>query len=105
MSYEENARIISDDIFELVNECFRQERSSRNNESRLNFFDTYNDYFVLTDDGSYSINSKEINHKVETLHTSTGAISESFEKFIRPMKFESPFWTYAQVSGTIHQLQ
>ena len=51
-------------------------------------FDTYNDYFVLTDDGSYSIKSKEINHKVETLHTSTGAISESFEKFIRPMKFD-----------------
>lgn len=87
MSYENTARIINDDIFDLVNECFDEERSSRNNESRLNFFDTYNDYFVLTDDGSYSINSKEINHKVETLHTSTGAISESFEKFIKPMKF------------------
>ena len=87
MSYENSARIINDDIFDLINECFAQEKSSRNNESRLNFFDTYNDYFVLTEDGSYSINSKEINHKVETLHTSTGAISESFEKFIRPMKF------------------
>ncbi len=88
MSYEDSARIISDDIFDLINECFDHERSSRNNESRLNFFDTYNDYFVLTDDGSYSIKSKEINHKVETLHTSSGAISESFEKFIRPMKFD-----------------
>lgn len=87
MSYENSARIINDDIFDLVNELFSQEKSSRNNESRLNFFDTYNDYFVLTDDGSYSINSKEINHKIETLHTSTGAISESFEKFIKPMKF------------------
>ena len=87
MSYENSARVINDDIFDLVNECFSQEKSSRNNESRLNFFDTYNDYFVLTDDGSYSINSREINHKVETLHTSTGAISESFEKFIKPMKF------------------
>ena len=87
MSYENSARIISDDVFDLVNECFAHERSSRNNESRLNFFDTYNDYFVLTEDGSYSINSKEINNKVETLHTSTGAISESFEKFIKPMKF------------------
>ena len=87
MSYENSARIINDDIFDLINECFAQEKSSRNNVSRLNFFDTYNDYFVLTEDGSYSINSKEINHKVETLHTSTGAISESFEKFIRPMKF------------------
>ena len=88
MSYENSARIINDDIFDLVNECFNQEKSSRNNESRINFFDTYNDYFVLTDDGSYSINSKEINNKVETLHTSTGAISESFEKFIKPMKFD-----------------
>ena len=88
MSYENDARIISDDIFDLVNEVFAKERSGRNNECRLNFFDTYKDYFVLTDDGSYSIKSKEINHKVETLHTSTGAISESFEKFIRPMKFD-----------------
>ena len=79
MNYEKNARIINDDIFDLVNKCFSEEKSSRNIESRVNFFDTYNDYFVLTDDGSYSINSKEINHKIETLHTSTGAISESFE--------------------------
>ena len=87
MSYENDARIINDDIFDLINQCFDEERSSRNNESRLNFFDTYDNYFVLTDDGSYSINSKEINNKIETLHTSTGAISESFEKFIKPMKF------------------
>ena len=87
MIYEDNARIINDDIFDLVNSCFDEERSSRNNEGRLNFFDTYKDYFVLTDDGSYSIKSKEINNKIETLHTSTGAISESFEKFIKPMKF------------------
>ena len=88
MSYENSARIINDDIFDLINEYFSQEKSSQNNESRLNFFNTYKDYFVLTDDGSYSIKSKEINHKVETLHTSTGAISESFEKFIKPMKFD-----------------
>lgn len=87
MSYENDARIISDDVFDLINRCFDEERSTRNIESRVNFFNTYSEYFVLTDDGSYSINSKEINHKVETLHTSTGAISESFEKFIRPMKF------------------
>lgn len=88
MNYENTARVINDDIFDFINQCFEEERSGRNNESRLNFFDTYNDYFVLTDDGSYSINSKEINHKIETLHTSTGAISEAFEKFIKPMKFD-----------------
>ena len=88
MNYENKARVINDDIFDLINRCFDEERSSQNNESRLNFFDTYSNYFVLTDDGSYSINSKEINHKIETLHTSTGAISEAFEKFIKPMKFD-----------------
>ena len=88
MNYENTARVINDDLFDLINRCFDEERSSRNNEARLNFFDTYNNYFVLTDDGSYSINSKEINHKIETLHTSTGAISEAFEKFIKPMKFD-----------------
>ena len=88
MSYENSARVISDDIFDLINEYFSQEKSTRNIESRVDFFNTYNDYFVLTDDGSYSINSREINNKVETLHTSTGAISESFEKFIKPMKFK-----------------
>ena len=87
MSYENSARVISDDIFDLVNEYFRQEKSTQNIERRVDFFDTYKNYFVLTDDGSYSINSREINNKIETLHTSTGAISESFEKFIKPMKF------------------
>ena len=88
MTYEKTARVINDDIFDLVNKCFEAERQSGNIDKRLNFFNDNNDYFVLTDDGSYSINSKEINHKVETLHTSTGAISESFEKFIKPMKFD-----------------
>ena len=57
MSYEDSARIINDDIFDLVNEVFAQEKSSGNIERRVNFFDTYKDYFVLTDDGSYSISS------------------------------------------------
>ncbi len=88
MNYEENARVISDDIFNLINTCFENERKSKDSKYRVNFFDTYKNYFVLTDDGSYSINSREINHKIETLHTSTGAISEAFEKFIKPMKFD-----------------
>ena len=48
MSYENCARIINDDIFDLVNETFGREKSSRNIEGRVNFFDTYKDYFVLT---------------------------------------------------------
>ena len=41
MSYENDARIINDDIFDLINETFAQEKSSRNNEYRLNFFNSY----------------------------------------------------------------
>ena len=39
MNYENTARVINDDIFDLINQCFDEERSSRNNEARLNFFD------------------------------------------------------------------
>lgn len=77
-----------ENIFNLVDQYFDEEISGRNNESRVDFFNTYNELFVLTEDGSYSINSKEINNKIETLHTSTGAISESFEKFIKAVKFD-----------------
>lgn len=77
-----------ENIFNLVDQYFDEERSGRNNESRVDFFNSYNELFVLTEDGSYSINSKEINNKIETLHTSTGAISESFEKFIKAVKFD-----------------
>ena len=107
MTYEKTARVINDDIFDLVNKCFEAERQSGNIEQRLNFFNDNNDYFVLTDDGSYSINSKEINHKVETLHTSTGAISESFEKFIKPMKFdyiENPYETMKEIKEYMNSI-
>ena len=55
MSYENDARVISDDIFDLVNELFSHERSYQNIEGRINFFDTYKNYFVLTDDNKMSV--------------------------------------------------
>ena len=75
MSYENNARVINDDIFDLVNQCFSQERSGRNIEGRVNFFDTYNNYFVLTDDGSYSINSKDSNLKIDMVEISKATLA------------------------------
>ena len=54
-----------ENIFNLVDQYFDEERSGRNNESRVDFFNSYNELFVLTEDGSYSINSKEINNKIE----------------------------------------
>ncbi len=88
MTYVEEATVIDDTIYDLINEAFENERKYDDAKYRNSIFHEHNEYFVHTDDGSYSIKSKEINHKVETLHTSTGAISESFEKFIKPLKLD-----------------
>ena len=88
MSYVEESTVIDETIYDLINEAFDNEREYKDAKYRNSIFSKYNGYFVKTDDGSYSIKSKEINHKVETLHTSTGAISESFEKFIKPLKLD-----------------
>ncbi|MBR4396711.1 MAG: SAM-dependent methyltransferase [Methanobrevibacter sp.] len=88
MSYVEESTVIDETIYDLINEAFDNERKYKDAKYRNSIFTQYNDYFVKTDDESYSIKSKEINHKVETLHTSTGAISESFEKFIKPLKLD-----------------
>lgn len=85
-NYVRDSTVIDDTIYGLINEAFEMERKTNNPEYRNSIFKENMEYFVKTDDGSYSIKSREINHKVETLHTSTGAISESFEKFIKPLK-------------------
>ena len=43
---------------------------------------------IELDVGKTAVVIEEINNKIETLHTSTGAISESFEKFIKPLKLD-----------------
>ena len=88
MTYVEEATVIDDTIYDLINDAFDNERKYKDAKYRNSIFTEHNEYFVKTDDGSYSIKSKEINNKVETLHTSTGAISESFEKFIKPLKLD-----------------
>ena len=69
MSYVEEATVIDETIYDLINEAFDNERKYMDAKYRNSIFKDYKEYFVKTDDGSYSIKSKEINHKVETLHT------------------------------------
>lgn len=88
MSYVEESTVIDETIYDLINGAFDNERKFKDAKYRNSIFTEHKEYFVKTDDGSYSIKSKEINNKVETLHTSTGAISESFEKFIKPLKLK-----------------
>lgn len=87
MTYLDESRVINDKIYDKINMYFHEENNSPTTTGRADFFNDNKEYFFLTEDSSYSIKSREINDKIETLHTRTGAISESFEKFIKPMKF------------------
>lgn len=88
MTYIEDSTVIDNNIYDLINYAFQKERETNDFRFRNSIFKDNIDYFVKTDDGSYSIKSKEINDKVETLHTISGAISESFEKFVKPLKLD-----------------
>ena len=39
MSYEKNARVINDDIFDLINSCFEKERNSRSKSAKVRIFE------------------------------------------------------------------
>lgn len=86
MTYIEDSTVIDNTIYDLINKAFEKEKETKDPIYRNSIFKEHIDYFVKTDDGSYSIKSKEINDKVETLHTISGAISESFEKFVKPLE-------------------
>lgn len=88
MTYQDDAVVINDDVFEIIKEAFKSEVITGDSKYRKELFLQTKDYFVKTDDGSYSIKSRLINNKVETLHTQSGAISESFKKFIAPLKLD-----------------
>lgn len=88
MTYQDDAVVIDDDVFEIIKEAFKSEVRTGDSKYREELFLQTKDYFVKTDDGSYSIKSRLINNKVETLHTQSGAISESFKKFIAPLKLD-----------------
>ena len=86
MTYVKDSTVIDNTIYDLINNAFQKERETNDSKYRNSIFKDNIKYFVKTDDGSYSIKSKEINDKVETLHTISGAISESFEKFVKPLE-------------------
>ena len=71
----------------LVRECFAEEKKG-NREARNKTKNLLKEYFIETADGSYTLNSNNVNDKSETMHTHHGAITESMEKFVKPAKLE-----------------
>lgn len=77
----------SENVLNIIRKYIEDEKMG-NKEARSEAKKELNDYLVKTDDGSYTINSNDVNGKSETMHTQHGAITESMEKFVKPAKLE-----------------
>jgi len=70
----------------LINQYFSKEKETSKDNYRKELSKIIHNYIIKTNDNSYTINSPSFNGKVETMHNSNGAITESFEKFVKPFK-------------------
>jgi len=75
-----------EDLHKLIDCYFSKEKETLQSSYRKELSKIIFDYIIKTDDGSYTINSPDFDGKVETMHNSNGAITESFEKFVKPFK-------------------
>ncbi|MDR2967728.1 MAG: SAM-dependent methyltransferase [Methanobacteriaceae archaeon] len=81
-----NSKNSRDELIKNINYYFSKERETLQSSYRLDLKKKSVDFFIKTKDGSYTLNSPDFDGKVETMHNSNGAISESFEKFVKPFK-------------------
>lgn len=79
----ENSR---DKFIEIMNNYLSKEKETSNSKFRLQLIKESQKFFIKTNDGSYTLNSPDFDGTIETMHNSNGAITESFEKFIKPFK-------------------
>ncbi len=68
----------------LIKKHFSEEAKG-NIKNRNEIKEKILNYLIKTDDGSYTLNSQEFQGNSETMHTSHGAITESLEKFVKPI--------------------
>lgn len=69
-----------------INQYFSKEKESFDTIHREKLSQIIFNYIIETEDDSYTINSPDFDGKVETMHNSNGAITESVEKFVKPFK-------------------
>ncbi|MDR2830831.1 MAG: SAM-dependent methyltransferase, partial [Methanobrevibacter sp.] len=78
-----------DELFDLIKSYFLKEFKNRNSKHRNDLSEYILDYLDKTDDDSFTLNVKGINNTYQRMHTIKGAITESFEKFVKPLEFKS----------------
>lgn len=85
-SEDESLRLeINDKNRDLIQEVFQLEAAGHK-DAREIFKEEITGFLILTDDGSYTLSSNERNEESETLHSTFGARTEAFEKFVIPSK-------------------
>ena len=70
---------------ELIREVFELEADGHK-DAREIFKEEILGFLIQTDDGSFTLSSGERNDQSETLHSTFGARTEAFEKFVIPSK-------------------
>ncbi|MGF7119158.1 tRNA (5-methylaminomethyl-2-thiouridine)(34)-methyltransferase MnmD [Methanobacterium oryzae] len=81
------ALTVTEDALKIIKKCFHDEKKGDKGARKV-AKKYLKEYFVKTNDDSYTFNSNIINGKSETMHTHHGAITESLEKFVKPAKLE-----------------
>ncbi len=84
-SEDESFLEISDRNKELIHEIFELEADGHKDVRDL-FKDEIIGFLIKTEDGSYTLASDKRNEESETLHSTFGARTEAFKKFVIPSK-------------------
>lgn len=85
-SEDESSRLeISNQNKELIQEVFELEADGHK-DAREIFKDEILGFLIKTEDGSYTLSSDKRGEESETLHSTFGARTEAFEKFVIPSK-------------------
>ncbi|MGC9516356.1 MAG: tRNA (5-methylaminomethyl-2-thiouridine)(34)-methyltransferase MnmD [Methanomicrobiales archaeon] len=78
----------SKEVLDIISYCFYLENKG-DTTARRNAMKILKDHLILTKDGSYTLESAQIQGNCETMHTHHGAIEESLNKFVIPSKLEN----------------
>ncbi|MDR0911749.1 MAG: SAM-dependent methyltransferase [Methanobrevibacter sp.] len=75
--------------YDLLNYYFNKENETLDLKYRQKLSEEILPFLTKTEDGSYTFKSPDFNDEIsENMHTIAGAISESFEKFVNPLKLD-----------------
>ncbi|MDR2830154.1 MAG: SAM-dependent methyltransferase [Methanobrevibacter sp.] len=78
------------DLSNLIKNCFLKEAETKSSKYRHDLQQhKLLGYLYKTEDGSFTLNVEVTHNKYQRMHTVKGAISESFEKFVKPLEFKS----------------